>query len=129
MEPLRATARGGLCPVVLFFLFFNDTATTEIYTLSLHDALPISRRARRPGRGPGATPRVRPSRRRGPRPARERGRGGRPERRRQRVAPPAPVRAPSRRRPSATRVALAPDENEGARVRPPAGADCAASRG
>src|SRR2546425_7610699 len=48
-----------------FFFFFNDTATTEIYTLSLHDALPISicrraeswRRAakchaRRPGRGP-----------------------------------------------------------------------------
>src|SRR5437763_15378644 len=28
------------------FFFFNDTATTEIYTLSLHDALPIS-----PGRG------------------------------------------------------------------------------
>src|SRR5687768_18512078 len=26
------------------FFFFNDTATTEIYTLSLHDALPISRR-------------------------------------------------------------------------------------
>src|SRR5215213_3158056 len=26
----------------LFFFFFNDTATTEIYTLSLHDALPIS---------------------------------------------------------------------------------------
>src|SRR2546430_5800590 len=26
-----------------FFFFFNDTATTEIYTLSLHDALPISR--------------------------------------------------------------------------------------
>src|SRR5689334_25445943 len=25
----------------LFFFFFNDTATTEIYTLSLHDALPI----------------------------------------------------------------------------------------
>src|SRR3712207_8127901 len=43
-----------------YFFFFNDTATTEIYTLSLHDALPIydrpwgSRRARaaaRPGRG------------------------------------------------------------------------------
>src|SRR3712207_7727284 len=32
-------------PVVLFF-FFNDTATTEIYTLSLHDALPICRRLR-----------------------------------------------------------------------------------
>src|SRR5256885_2265399 len=28
-------------PVVFFFFFFNDTATTEIYTLSLHDALPI----------------------------------------------------------------------------------------
>src|SRR5262247_4134309 len=30
-----------LC-LFLFFFFFNDTATTEIYTLSLHDALPIS---------------------------------------------------------------------------------------
>src|SRR2546429_2329715 len=30
-----------------FFFFFNDTATTEIYTLSLHDALPIYRRRRR----------------------------------------------------------------------------------
>src|SRR5574341_2336008 len=30
--------------VFLFFFFFNDTATTEIYTLSLHDALPIFRR-------------------------------------------------------------------------------------
>src|SRR5216684_8449704 len=29
-----------------FFFFFNDTATTEIYTLSLHDALPILARAR-----------------------------------------------------------------------------------
>src|SRR5260221_5083102 len=29
-------------PTLLFFFFFNDTATTEIYTLSLHDALPIS---------------------------------------------------------------------------------------
>src|SRR2546430_12126508 len=28
--------------VFLYFFFFNDTATTEIYTLSLHDALPIS---------------------------------------------------------------------------------------
>src|SRR4026207_170860 len=34
------TPRG--CPLVSFvFFFFNDTATTEIYTLSLHDALPI----------------------------------------------------------------------------------------
>src|SRR2546429_7384543 len=34
-------------PSIALFFFFNDTATTEIYTLSLHDALPISRRARR----------------------------------------------------------------------------------
>src|SRR2546425_218867 len=36
------------------FFFFNDTATTEIYTLSLHDALPISQRAgsQRIERGP-----------------------------------------------------------------------------
>src|SRR6266568_8778137 len=49
--------------VYFFFFFFNDTATTEIYTLSLHDALPISRlplrdresaRAGRPGGGRGA---------------------------------------------------------------------------
>ena len=33
----------GACSVELrLFFFFNDTATTEIYTLSLHDALPIS---------------------------------------------------------------------------------------
>src|SRR5256885_12428434 len=30
------------------FFFFNDTATTEIYTLSLHDALPISSRRQQP---------------------------------------------------------------------------------
>src|SRR2546425_150112 len=30
------------CNQILKFFFFNDTATTEIYTLSLHDALPIS---------------------------------------------------------------------------------------
>src|SRR2546423_177770 len=41
-------------PLYFFFFFFNDTATTEIYTLSLHDALPIfielahHRRADRP---------------------------------------------------------------------------------
>src|SRR2546425_3265512 len=32
-------------PFILFFFFFNDTATTEIYTLSLHDALPICEKA------------------------------------------------------------------------------------
>src|SRR5256886_17711474 len=37
LEPRKASrAIGCLC-----FFFFNDTATTEIYTLSLHDALPI----------------------------------------------------------------------------------------
>src|SRR5256885_6761631 len=35
------------------FFFFNDTATTEIYTLSLHDALPISPRGGRPPIGGG----------------------------------------------------------------------------
>src|SRR3712207_6914054 len=52
---------------------FNDTATTEIYTLSLHDALPISRDARRrldpdprcarsrQASGPGALDRARPA--------------------------------------------------------------------
>src|SRR3712207_8981201 len=30
-----------MCCVLYFIFFFNDTATTEIYTLSLHDALPI----------------------------------------------------------------------------------------
>src|SRR3989442_12908525 len=30
---------------IFFFFFFNDTATTEIYTLSLHDALPICLRS------------------------------------------------------------------------------------
>src|SRR2546422_10626135 len=35
----------------LLFFFFNDTATTEIYTLSLHDALPISSYHRIPPAG------------------------------------------------------------------------------
>src|SRR5947208_13442282 len=35
--------------ILFFFFFFNDPATTEIYTLSLHDALPICS----PGRAPG----------------------------------------------------------------------------
>src|SRR6266487_221775 len=42
--------------------FFNDTATTEIYTLSLHDALPILRRGAAPGLARSRDPRgsVRP---------------------------------------------------------------------
>src|SRR2546422_3074339 len=44
--------------LILLFFFFNDTATTEIYTLSLHDALPISRprRWRRLGHDLGVHP-------------------------------------------------------------------------
>src|SRR3712207_8719147 len=40
----------------MYFFFFNDTATTEIYTLSLHDALPISSAVpvSCPGRGRGS---------------------------------------------------------------------------
>src|ERR1039458_10185911 len=51
----ESRSRDGVSPIIgtvsraasprrprLFFFFFNDTATTEIYTLSLHDALPIS---------------------------------------------------------------------------------------
>src|SRR5215471_21502803 len=46
---------------VLYSFFFNDTATTEIYTLSLHDALPIAARTRRraAGRGGDNAPRDR----------------------------------------------------------------------
>src|SRR2546426_3653722 len=58
----------------LLFFFFNDTATTEIYTLSLHDALPISRTGPRPAgnrRGPRGPPRPRCApRARAPRPRR-----------------------------------------------------------
>src|SRR5258708_34603391 len=39
-----------LSPPISSFFFFNDTATTEIYTLSLHDALPISLHRARPCR-------------------------------------------------------------------------------
>src|SRR5262245_66357292 len=46
---LRPTTRHHTTIDLLFF-FFNDTATTEIYTLSLHDALPIWPRSV-PGRG------------------------------------------------------------------------------
>src|SRR2546422_7696644 len=47
------------------FFFFNDTATTEIYTLSLHDALPIYRRAARDAAPRGRVPLSRSGNRRG----------------------------------------------------------------
>src|SRR2546425_10628520 len=104
--------------LISFFFFFNDTATTEIYTLSLHDALPISpagnpppgpngsRRAAPPGawssRGPapGAAPGDPPHRRTAscttsleatPGPP-----GGPPRRRPQKPPPPPPARYPLR---------------------------------
>src|SRR3712207_9093223 len=40
---------------ISFFFFFNDTATTEIYTLSLHDALPISSWGMTSGRSPSCS--------------------------------------------------------------------------
>src|SRR5476649_776889 len=50
---VRGVHRRADAWLVLLLFFFNDTATTEIYTLSLHDALPISGRSRRPcGRAP-----------------------------------------------------------------------------
>src|SRR5256885_7385452 len=50
-------SRGRPCGCSCYFFFFNDTATTEIYTLSLHDALPISRERGRSGtRRRGALP-------------------------------------------------------------------------
>src|SRR6266540_6687386 len=65
--------------VVFSFFFFNDTATTEIYTLSLHDALPISRRpaprCARGARPPPAVPLPPHRRRRGGRGRRPRNRG------------------------------------------------------
>src|SRR5215468_10490009 len=39
-SPVSLTVCGSII-LCCFFFFFNDTATTEIYTLSLHDALPI----------------------------------------------------------------------------------------
>src|SRR3990172_5399108 len=38
----RLNSSHGYISYAVFFFFFNDTATTEIYPLSLHDALPIS---------------------------------------------------------------------------------------
>src|SRR5947199_8211462 len=57
---------------IFFFFFFNHTATTEIYTLSLHDALPICRcrrTAHPPASGPSRSA-CRPRRAAGLRPAR-----------------------------------------------------------
>src|SRR3712207_7027497 len=73
--------------VALVFFFFNDTATTEIYTLSLHDALPIFRRDERAGAHGARDRGLEPRHRRGlPR------RGRRPAAGRRRAALPRHVR-------------------------------------
>src|SRR6266571_3115535 len=41
LTPTAAAIPSGMSLIWLLFFFFNDTAATEIYTLSLHDALPI----------------------------------------------------------------------------------------
>src|SRR3712207_7050820 len=64
----------------LLFFFFNDTATTEIYTLSLHDALPICETRPFRGAGPASSGAVRTTRA---------GSAG-PSRRCRRTAPAAP---------------------------------------
>src|SRR5215813_15025557 len=58
--PARSIWEGAF----FFFFFFNDTATTEIYTLSLHDALPTPAGPPAPGAGAdaGARSRSRPPR-------------------------------------------------------------------
>src|SRR3712207_6879945 len=78
-----------MCPIYFAMSFFlNDTATTEIYTLSLHDALPIFLRGRRTlGGGLRALPRWGGTSRGGASPLRVRGRrrrGRRSHRRRDR---------------------------------------------
>src|SRR2546422_10151025 len=105
---------------MLLFFFFNDTATTEIYTLSLRDALPISG-----GGGPAAGVLLRTHR-----PLRDRDRGQ--EGGGQRPAAPGPLLPPARRGdPRGRRAtparrlsdhARSPghDDDAGGRARPPA---------
>src|SRR6266550_8703574 len=51
MNAVRSCRSPMMIRKSFFFFFFNDTATTEIYTLSLHDALPIHRDHRARGTG------------------------------------------------------------------------------
>src|SRR5256884_4945954 len=115
------------------FFFFNDTATTEIYTLSLHDALPISpaARAARPARydTPGTGTRARATRtraaRRAPRrpPRRSPGAPGRRRPTRRRKAPRAwgTTREGRRARAAPRGVASGVEVPGGAAGRPAAG--------
>src|SRR5258708_17336129 len=71
-----------------FFFFFNDTATTEIYTLSLHDALPIWWAKRQARRRPPSCPY---KARRDPLPARWRRRSRRADRKSTRLNSSHPI--------------------------------------
>src|SRR5207249_9812019 len=51
--PSRPTIENAVCSTLFFLFFFNAPSTTEIYTLSLHDALPISTTWFRAGCRPG----------------------------------------------------------------------------
>src|SRR2546430_8217406 len=84
------------------FFFFNDTATTEIYTLSLHDALPISPAGSAAGASdaPGAA-------RDAGRVARARGRGRRSGRDRLRLVAPRPDRKSTRLNSSHSQISYA----------------------
>src|SRR5216683_1887052 len=89
-----------------FFFFFNDTATTEIYTLSLHDALPTPSRLRlllKPTRRLLSSPRCKKRRRTSTpspwNPSRRPGRRRRPQRRAPRATCGPPTRPQSRRCP------------------------------
>src|ERR1019366_10563519 len=55
LRPGRHRVRRPAVRPFFFVFFFNDTATTEIYTLSLHDALPISTLHRHVDGASGAT--------------------------------------------------------------------------
>src|SRR6267143_4646929 len=105
---------------LFFFFFFNDTATTEIYTLSLHDALPLLRHVaaghqhrhdhRHVPHGVPDPARAEQGRARdSPQAQRDRGRGGR------RLEPPRQRRGPQRGRGAPAASALRASRRAGAR--------------
>src|SRR2546426_845157 len=108
---MLSTCLSRISVSILSFFFFNDTATTEIYTLSLHDALPISPSAA-PRQGPGDPDGHR-------RRAEPRGVGRRHARRRRAARPAGPSRRARRggsRSRSPAADALAPDRLNAIRV-------------
>src|SRR2546426_7307229 len=112
--------------LIILFFFFNDTATTEIYTLSLHDALPIWQRPRPRGeevhgRGEAGTRFGRP------RPDQDRARQARGEGRRHLRRVPPHGRSGAARRPDSGRAGPATEPRAAVR-RTGGGADPAHAR-